>query len=283
MRIPIIINHSIPYFAASAEDIAEGIRASGNMPITLTNYEAASAISKEHFEKCIFLDKDIPLGLAMEISGTRLFNNIGSIETCSDKRRLKSFLQQDFPIPKTIEYPLTYFANEDFFAEFADKICDTLGLPVVAKYANGSQGREVFLLNTKDEILEFQRQNYIRPHLYQKFIASSKGRDMRVYVVGEQAAAAMIRENRTDFRSNIAIGGSAKKTEVSDEIGDLCVDVTRALGLDFCGIDILFSPDGPLICEVNANALFTAMNEVCNIHIGHLIAERAISFSTRYL
>ena len=280
MKIPIIINHSIPYFVASADDIAEGIRKTGNVPLIMTNAEARMKTEKERFEKCVFLDKDIPLGLSMEISGTRLFNNIGSIELCSDKRRINAFLKNDFPVPETIEYPLTYFPNEEFFAEFTEKICDELGLPVIAKFANGSQGREFFLLNTKEEVLEFQRKKYIVTHLYQKFIASSKGKDMRVYVVGKEAVAAMIRENETDFRSNVAIGGTARKTEITDEINTLCTDVSNMLGLDFCGIDLLFSPDGLLVCEVNANALFAAMNEVCGIHTGHLIAEHAVNFKS---
>ncbi|MBO5036357.1 MAG: RimK family alpha-L-glutamate ligase [Clostridia bacterium] len=278
MKIPIIINHSIPYFVASADDISEGIRKAGHTPIVLNNIEAREKIAKERFEKCIFLDKDIPLGLSMEISGTRLFNNIGSIELCSDKRRIDTFLRNDFTVPQTISYPLTYFPNEEFFAEFTEKVCDELGLPVIAKFANGSQGREVFLLNIKEEVLDFQRKNYIIPHLYQKFIASSKGKDMRVYVVGNKAVAAMIRENETDFRSNVAIGGTARKTEITDEINTLCTDVSNMLGLDFCGIDLLFTPDGFVVCEVNANALFAAMNEVCGIHTGHLIAEHAVNF-----
>jgi RimK family alpha-L-glutamate ligase len=277
MKIPIIINHSIPYFKYSAENIAEGIKKSGNIPVILNNTEARTRTDIEFFEKCVFLDKDIPLGLKMEISGTRLFNNIGSIELCSDKRRINTFLKNDFPVPKTIDYPLTYFPNEVFFNEFTEMIADELGLPVVAKLAFGSQGREVFLLNSKVEITDFQRKYYLTPHLYQKFIETSKGRDRRVYVVGKKAVASIIRENKNDFRSNMAIGGSATKAEIPEEINTLCVDAAGILGLDFCGIDLLFSDEGPLICEVNSNALFSTLNEVCKIETGHLIAEHVVS------
>ena len=278
MKIPIIINHSIPYFIKSAENIAEGIKKSGNVPIVLNNVEARDRTDRELFEKCVFLDKDIPLGLKMEIAGTRLFNNIGSIELCSDKRRINAFLKNDFPVPATIDYPLTYFPNESFFGDFSDKVCDELGLPVVAKLAFGSQGREVFLLNSKEEITEFQKKYYLTPHLYQKYVESSKGRDQRVYVVGKNAVASVIRENENDFRSNIAIGGKAYKAEISDETASLCVDVSTMLGLDFCGIDLLLTPEGPLVCEVNANALFTALNEACGIETGHIIAEHVVSY-----
>lgn len=278
MRIPIIINHSIPYFRYSAENIAEGIKKTGNTPIILNNIEARAKTDIEFYEKCVYLDKDIPLGLKMEIAGTRLFNNIGSIELCSDKRRINTLLKNDFPVPETIDFPLTYFPDEIFFRKFTDKICDELGLPVVAKLAFGSQGREVFLLNTEDEILEFQKKYYLTPHLYQKFIETSKGRDQRVYIVGKRAVASIIRENKNDFRSNTAIGGTAKKAEISEETEILCVDVANMLGLDFCGIDLLFSNDGPLVCEVNSNALFSSLNEVCKIETGHIIADYIVAF-----
>jgi RimK family alpha-L-glutamate ligase len=279
MKIPIIINHSIPYFRSSAENISEGIKKSGNTPLILNNIEARARTDSELFQKAVFLDKDFPLGIKMEISGTRLFNNIGSIELCSDKRMVNELLKADFPLPETIDYPLTYFPNEVFFREFTEKVCDELGLPVVAKLASGSQGREVFLLESKEEVYDFQNKYYRTPHLYQKFIASSKGRDQRVYVVGKKAVGSVIRENANDFRSNVAIGGHAVKADISDEISTLCINAAGILGLDFCGIDLLFTPNGPLICEVNSNALFSALNEACGIETGHIIADHVVSFN----
>lgn len=32
--------------------------------------------------------------------------------------------------------------------------------------------------------------------------------------------------------------------------------------LDFAGVDLLFSKDGPLLCEVNSNAHFKALHEL---------------------
>ena len=53
MKIPIIINHSIPYFVASAEDISEGIRKAGHTPIVMNNVEARAKTARERYEKCI--------------------------------------------------------------------------------------------------------------------------------------------------------------------------------------------------------------------------------------
>jgi len=278
MTIPIVINHSIPHFNKSASDIADGLRAEGAVPIILDNLSIREKLNFCRFEKCVFLDKDIPLGLQMEISGTRLFNNIGSIELCSDKRRTNSVIGKDFRTPETVCYPLTYFPNEDFFLSFAKDLAEKLGLPLIAKLANGSQGREVYLLDSIAQIIDFQRKYYQTPHLYQQYISQSKGRDMRVYVIGGEAVAAMIRKNDSDFRSNIALGGSAEKVEISDEVASIATDISLLLGLDFCGIDLLFGEDGFLVCEVNSNALFNTINEVCDINIGHLIAHRVVSF-----
>ena len=283
MKIPIIINHSIPYFKNSADNIAEGIAKTGNTPVILNNAEAREISRREHFEKCVFLDKDIPLGLSLEVDGTRLFNNIGSIELCSDKRRLNVFLKNDFPVPKTLDFPLTYFPDDRFFSLFTAKVCDELGLPVVAKFAFGSQGREVFLLENANDVFEFQKKHFNTHHLYQEFIASSKGTDQRVYVVGKNAVASIIRENKSDFRSNIAIGGTARKADILPETEDLCVNISNTLGLDFCGIDLLITPNGPMVCEVNANALFSALNDVCGIETGHFIADHVVSFRSGVL
>ena len=78
-------------------------------------------------------------------------------------------------------------------------------------------------------------------------------------MVGGQCVAAMRRRNERDFRANIQIGGSAHSyTPTTGEIA-LARNACQALGLDFAGVDILRSRTGPLICEVNSNAHFTAL------------------------
>ena len=87
----------------------------------------------------------------------------------------------------------------------------------------------------------------------------------------------MLRTNPNDFRSNIAIGGTAEKIEISNDIKELCVSASRIMGLDFAGLDILLGKDGePYICEVNSNALFTVLSQVCGVNIAEGIAAHVV-------
>lgn len=226
------------------------------------------------FENCVFLDKDMILGQRLEQKGVRLFNNLGSIELCDDKRKTAEYLKGSFKIPETVCYPLTYREDPDFFESFADQVTEILRLPVVAKLAYGSWGEQVFLLQNKQEIIDFQKKYYTVPHLYCKFIKESRGRDLRVYFADGKAVAAVKRENKHDFRSNIALGGSGKNHILTENEKKTAEEVCRFMSLDFGGVDLLFSEDGePYICEVNSNAMFTATQAVTGVNIARRIAE----------
>ena len=50
--------------------------------------------------------------------------------------------------------------------------------------------------------------------------------------------------------------------------------VASILNLDYMGIDLLFGKDGePVLCEVNSNAYFTVMDEVCGVKVAAKYAE----------
>ena len=99
------------------------------------------------------------------------------------------------------------------------------------------------------------------PMIMQQAVRESFGRDVRIYVVGGEVMGAMRRSNDRDFRANIANGGSAEAYVPSDEEKHLALEAVRLLGLDFGGVDILHSQEGPLLCEVNSNAHFAGMEK----------------------
>ncbi len=280
MKTAIVYNHSLEkMFGGYALQISEQLKALGAEPRILTNYEAHRLSSDDiDFECCIFLDKDILCGLHLEKNAVRLFNNIGAIEICDDKRRTYEMLEGIIPMPKTVFMPLTFNYCDEFISDFTDRIISSLSLPLIAKNPFSSLGWGVFLLNSKDEIIKFINENKGAPLLFSEFIDESKGRDVRVYVVGEKVVAAMLRENKNDFRSNIAVGGVGSPYELDEEATELCIDTAKALGLDFCGVDLLFSDGKPsLVCEVNSNAMFNEINKVCGVNVAAKIAEYVIT------
>ena len=94
------------------------------------------------------------------------------------------------------------------------------GVPIVIKLIEGTQGIGVILADTLTvatsiiELLQSQKQNV----LIQKFVAESKGKDVRAIVVGDQVVAAMRRvANGQEFRSNVHRGGRTEMVELSEE------------------------------------------------------------------
>ena len=130
------------------------------------------------------------------------------------------------------------------------------GAPVVIKLIEGTQGIGVLLADTVKqaeaiiELLQSQRQNV----LIQKFVAESKGKDIRAIVVGDQVIAAMRRVAQgQEFRSNVHRGGLTEQVELDDRYKETAVRAAQILGLRVAGVDMLEGKTGPQIMEVNSS------------------------------
>ncbi len=130
------------------------------------------------------------------------------------------------------------------------------GAPVVIKLIEGTQGIGVLLAESRKaaesiiELLQSQKQNV----LVQKFVAESKGKDIRAFVVGDRVVAAMRRVAQgQEFRSNVHRGGVAERVELDDQYVETAVRAAQILGLRVAGVDMLEGKDGPQIMEVNSS------------------------------
>lgn len=224
---------------------------------------------------CIYFDKDKYAGALLEKSGLRLFNRAEAIADCDDKMR--TYMKLDgFPMPDTLAGPLCYLPNEPVKEELLNGVISQLGLPVVVKECFGSLGKGVYKADTLEQLREIVERVKCKPHLFQKFIAGSAGRDVRVIVIGGKVFSAMLRTSQTDFRSNVELGGKGEKFELNREGIGLCEAVSKRLNLDYCGIDLLFGEDGYLVCEVNSNAFFGGMERVTGLNVARAYAEYII-------
>jgi ribosomal protein S6--L-glutamate ligase len=130
------------------------------------------------------------------------------------------------------------------------------GAPVVIKLLEGTQGVGVILAESAKiteaivETLQSAKQNV----LLQKFVAESKGRDVRAFVVGDRVVAAMRRQaHGTEFRSNVHRGGSTQAIELDEQYAKTAVRAAQILGLSVAGVDMLEASDGPQVMEVNSS------------------------------
>lgn len=220
----------------------------------------------------LFWDKDIPLAKRLEKMGLKLFNSALAIENCDNKALTYIELKGIVNMPKTIVAPMTYrnigYNNTDFVKNAIDK----LGLPIVIKECYGSFGQQVYLAESYEKAIEIVT-NTNEPLIFQEFIAESKGKDIRINMVGNQAVASMLRYNNNDFRANITNGGSMKNYTPTEEEIAVAQKVCKTLNLDFGGVDILFGKNGPIVCEVNSNAHFKNIFDCTGVNVADYIGE----------
>ncbi len=130
------------------------------------------------------------------------------------------------------------------------------GAPVIIKLLEGTQGVGVILADTDKvaaaivETLQSAKQNV----LIQKFVAESKGRDVRAFVVGGRVVAAMRRKARgQEFRSNVHRGGRSEALDLTPDYERAAIRAAQIMGLKVAGVDMLEGADGPQIMEVNSS------------------------------
>ncbi len=208
-----------------------------------------------------------------ERRGVFVANTSEAIENAEDKLKTTQLLSAyEIPIPKTTL--LGEFINEEYLEK-------EIGFPMIIKTVQGTKGGGVAL--AEDEFdLEYQVGELQEtfgddmPILAQEFIKTSRGKDMRVYVVGNKAIGAVIRQSddpEEQFKANIALGGNATYQEVTPEIEKIAVSSAKALGLDFAGVDLLFNDHGFKVCEVNSSPSFEGFEKDAQVNVPKAMLE----------
>ena len=222
----------------------------------------------------IFWDKDIYLAERLENAGVRLFNSKRAVMLCDNKILMYQALQEKgIKIPKTFIAPKTFEGLEYSDRSFLKEVEKEIGYPMVIKEAYGSFGEQVYLANDEEEANKIIDSIGYKDFLMQEYITSSKGRDIRINVVGDRAIVSMLRENTNDFRSNISNGGHGSLYQPDNDYIDLAIKAAKALGLDFAGVDVMFGKEGPIICEVNSNPQFASTLKATGVNLADYIAD----------
>ena len=176
-------------------------------------------------------------------------NSAHGINNSRDKlRSLQILSRHNIGIPRT-----TFVRDKKDILPSIERVG---GAPVVIKLIEGTQGVGVLLAETVQsaesiiELLQSQKQNI----LIQKFVAESKGKDIRAFVIGDRVVAAMRRVAQgQEFRSNVHRGGIAEAVELDEEYQTTAVRAAQILGLQVAGVDMLEGATGPQIMEVNSS------------------------------
>ena len=278
----IIYNGNLPgnKFLDYAEMLQEAASRQESNAVIIKNNDLLSLLSVSNLDilpqqelpnYVVFTDKDIYLAKQLEYLGIPVFNSAEAIAISDDKiATYQELAKINLPIPKTIIAP-KIFIEGNFDKKVLEQVIEELKLPMVIKEAFGSFGEQVYLVNTKEELYKKVNDLGNKPFIFQEFIATSYGVDIRLQVVGDQVVAGMKRKSKNDFRANITAGGTMEPHEPSREEKRLAIAATKAIGADFAGVDLLFGADSPIICEVNSNAHIRNLLECTEINAADFI------------
>lgn len=196
--------------------------------------------------------------------GVPVYNTAACIERVADKLHSHQILAE-----KGLPTPTTMLAK---FPVDIDLVEEHIGFPVVVKTLLGVNGSGVFLIENRDAFLDLM--NLIgetNPNIqliFQKFVAASKGRDLRVFIVNGKVIACMERRAAEgSFKANYSQGGSVNEFILDDEAKQIAIDTAEALDIQIAGIDLLFTENGYTICEANTFPGFKGLESACEVNV----------------
>jgi len=203
---------------------------------------------------------------AIEEYGIRLINSRESLELASDKFLTSVFLERhNIPTPKTVICENPHDALEMY---------EELGSDVVIKPLFGSKGIGISRLNEKgfaeNVIISLGQLNQV--FYLQEFIEHNN-RDIRIFVIGNEAIAGMYRVS-DNWKTNVHAGAEVKPLKLTDELAKLAVKAAQVVKTEIAGVDIIESENGYLVLEVNSIPGFTALQRVTEFNI----PERIITY-----
>jgi len=220
------------------------------------------------------VDLHITLIEQMEMAGILLFNKYQPILNAKNKIRTMQILDRyGIPIPKTV-----IIRRPEDVAQ-ASKLVG--GFPAIVKTPFGSFGNGVTIVESMRGLNSFLR--WDQPgYLLQEFVKYSRGKDIRIFVVNGKIVGAMMRSaKKGEFRSNIELGGVGTSVEITNEESNIALRCVQALGLDYGGVDVIRSKEGPVVLEVNSNPGFKELEKATGISIAKSIVEYAIELAER--
>lgn len=196
-------------------------------------------------------------------------NSSAGISNSRDKlRSLQIFSRHHIGIPAT-----TFVKEKKDVLPAIERVG---GAPVVIKLIEGTQGIGVLLADTTKaaegiiELLQSQKQNV----LIQKFVAESKGKDIRAFVVGDEVVGCMRRVAQgQEFRSNVHRGGITENVDLDDNYRETAVRAAQILGLRIAGVDMLEGKEGPQIMEVNSSPGLEGIEQCTQLDIAGSIID----------
>ena len=206
---------------------------------------------------------------ALRELGVAVYNAARAIEHSVDKAMTSLLLHA-----AGIASPATWAMESPAQAQRLVTRESAAGRALVLKPLFGSQGKGLMRVGLVEgqhvalpELAAYGRLAYL-----QRFVAplAEPGFDWRVLVVGGRALTAM-RRISTHWVHNVAQGATCEPAVLSDDIAEPAERAASALQLDYAGIDLIPTLEGPQVLEVNGVAAWHGLQRVTRLNIADAI------------
>ena len=177
---------------------------------------------------------------------TLVVNNPASVRNAPEKVMVLDYRQY---MPPTI------------ITRSADEVRDFQKIhgAVVVKPLHGNGGKAIFRIDADGSnlgaLFEVFNNTWPEPHMVQPFLPDVAKGDKRIVMIdGEVTGAINRRPGEGEFRSNLAVGGSAESTELTARELEICAAMgprLKELGLIYVGIDVI---GGQWLTEINVTS-----------------------------
>jgi [lysine-biosynthesis-protein LysW]---L-2-aminoadipate ligase len=167
-----------------------------------------------------------------------------------------------------------------FTVDSALEALEQIGYPAVLKPVAGSWGRLLGKVNSPQAasaLLEHKRQlgSYHHSMFYIQEYVEKPGRDLRIFVVGDDIVAGSYR-SAEHWVTNVARGAVSEPCPITPDIAEISMRAARAIGVEIAGVDLVETPDGLKVIEVNGGAEFKGLMSTTERDIAQHIVDYVV-------
>ncbi|MEC4848821.1 MAG: lysine biosynthesis protein LysX [Nitrosarchaeum sp.] len=225
-------------------------------------------------QRCVSYYRNLHSTAALEGMGVNVINCLNTGIFAGNKLFTHMLLKK-YGVP-------TPYAAVAFSKDAAVEHLESHGYPKVIKPTVGSWGRLISKLNDKDSaegIIESRESMYpiYQVHYLEEFV-NRPPRDIRAIMVGDKIVAAIYRTSGNgNWKTNMALGGTAEPCKVTPEMEEMCIKAKNAVQGDIVGVDLMESEErGLVVHEVNNTTEYKNTVRVCGIDIPSLMIDYVI-------
>lgn len=213
-----------------------------------------------------------------DLMGVPVMNGAVSIARSRDKLRALQLLTR-----RKIDVPITVCARSPAGVEAALGLVG--GCPAIVKLQQGTQGIGTMIAETSQAVHSLLETFWAMGQdiVLQEYVRESKGRDIRVIVVGGRVVASMRRVAKPgEFRSNLHRGGKGAGMRLPRAYRSVAIRAAKAMGLEVAGVDMLEGRSGPKILEINSSPGLEGIERATDVDVAGAIIAHAERYATEH-